>query len=113
MATHLNVKLENEPLPAPGEFAAEWAKERVQQSGPGAELLRRVYAEHVRGFVDSYLEAATALDVMALYEVFRMGENHRGPESEGQCSVVEQFCAMLGLEPETLLTSNVQRRPRI
>jgi hypothetical protein len=108
----LHLEFREDPIAEPTAFAAQGAKERAKESGPGAEIVRRVFAEDLRGAFDAFLETASTVEILTLREVFEFkSSQYARPELGGQCPLVEAFLGMLGLDPETVLSTNIQKAP--
>ena len=112
LARPLFVSFQEHPIPTPTELAAQSARERIAESGPGAEIARRIFAEDLRSSFNAFLETAPTVEILTLFELFEFTAHHsNGPTSEGQCSIIEAFLAMLGLDPATILSADLQRVP--
>jgi hypothetical protein len=97
-----------ERLPKPDAAEIDWAASRVQRQGAGSEIVRRMWVPALRADFEAFLETASVLDIVILYEVFRFKEGAI-PERFDGCGFVEAFLSTLGLHPPEILKRNQQR----
>ncbi len=101
------------PKADPDPLKAECPAQRLRESGPGSELVRRIFAEELRGHFETFLLVAETLEIITLFEVFEF-QQQQLPNSRtlpSHSSFVEAFLTMLGLDPTALLDAQIQRRP--
>ena len=87
---------------------------RIEAAGPGTELLRRVQVAQLRVHLESFYEHGSVADIFALcatFDLLARGWCEPPNCSREQASFVECFLGILGLSPDMLLKSGLQKRP--
>ncbi len=79
----------------------ENTEHRIQHEGPGSELLRRIYVEHLRSHMEAFYEHGSLADVVALSQALELSEQTSC--TSRQAPVVEAFLEVLGIEPHKVL----------
>ncbi|MGI9073700.1 MAG: hypothetical protein ACR2JB_20845 [Bryobacteraceae bacterium] len=108
------VEFDKDPFPPAYRDESGNAQGRIEESGPGSEILRRVAVQLLRSHMEAFYETASTVDVLALLQVFELQDHgfELGPlRTPGQSTFIEAFLAMLGLDPEFILRHNIQRMP--
>lgn len=88
-----------------GETHNENSQARVLETGPGAELVRQLYVNQLRGYMEAFYEHGNLADVVALSRALELSEQVGADHAPRQASVVESFLGMLGVEPLQVLNS--------
>ena len=110
MTTTPMTEVSGEPLPEStgkmeGRFSdphRENAEERIRESGPGAELLRRMYVKRLTSYMEAFYEHSSLADVVALCRALELSEEIWSGGELRQAPLVESFLGMFGVEPAEL-----------
>lgn len=92
------------------EIDSENAIWRMDEYGPGAELVRQCEIERLKALMNAFYSHASVVDIFVLRNAL---EREESPDSSKACaSLVECFLAVLGIDArEVLLQSSTLHRP--
>jgi hypothetical protein len=67
-AKPLWVEFGEDPFPPAYESKSGFPQDRIKESGPGSEILRRIHVEALRGHMESFYETASTVDVLPCFK---------------------------------------------
>ncbi|MDQ2775619.1 MAG: hypothetical protein M3Y57_11990 [Acidobacteriota bacterium] len=83
-------------------------RNRIEETGSGAELFRRAQLAHLRAHFEAFCEHGSSTDIAALCATFGlMADGWSEPANcpRQQATIVECLLVILGLSPDALLES--------